>query len=71
MKKDSVVILKFVSRLKCPTCNDARTGQCCSCECELHGTAELEKCPFASEIYNDESLHLLCDSCSYERSQDV
>lgn len=47
---------------------------CCFCGKKL-SKEELEnnprEDPFASEIYDDDSLHLICDECDYEHAMDI
>jgi hypothetical protein len=41
--------------------------------CEDCGSkrAKHVTCPFASEIYNDNTLHWLCDVCTHNRAQEL
>ncbi len=58
--------------MKCPTCNGAKEGFCCSCEKPISAEEQsLAPDPFASEIYDDDSLHLQCADCSEESAGDI
>jgi len=54
------------------TCPEAQPFCCCVCGIELSGDEMvLEADPYASEINNDERLHLQCQGCKHEAAMDI
>jgi hypothetical protein len=56
-------------RAKCPTCQDVREGQCCSCR--RLGHVEVMADPYASEIEHDDTKHALCEDCCEASAADI
>ena len=56
--------------MKCPTCENAINGICCCCGAVVD-VPELQPDPFAQDINNDNSLHLMCPKCVYESGRDI
>ena len=65
------IVIKTPVMLSCPTCNTP-PGKCCGCSCDIPSDEQvLDPDPYGYELYNDESLHLLCSQCSSDRHDDV
>lgn len=43
----------------------------CSRCCQEKPDVALQVCPYNSDIYGDETLHLLCDQCVSEAADDI
>ena len=56
--------------MKCPTCENANDGKYCSCGAVID-VPELQPDPYAHDIHNDATLHLMCAQCLHESSQDI
>jgi len=59
--------------VKCPSCKDAKSNKCCSCQISIPRAKKkwLRTDPFAAEIDEDFSLHLLCLKCIESKLDDI
>jgi hypothetical protein len=58
--------------MKCPTCPDAVEDHCCYCGAEIPAAFRvLTENPYAAEINDDYSLHMMCETCYDEALGDI
>jgi hypothetical protein len=58
--------------LKCPTCEGAKRGNCCSCGKHIPLEKQnLSPNPYSNEINDDDRLHLICADCYEDFQGDI